>query len=201
MDCNPANARLFSDLMAVSFFSSVRTPAFTLAVLLILGAGGIGSGCTKDKGANGDTAASGVSGSASADKSGKVDGKMPPSVKIWDTLSQMEPAMKEPPKEVQVLIGTAFKVSGYPVINEAATDGVSDFLITPIPGGCVHVPPPPPGYIMHVTLPKGKKVVLQSMYNAIRVHGTLSLNTKKEDKDFYAYEFKADLVEKYTDDE
>lgn len=152
-------------------------------------------GCTKKEKTSSETT------QTTSNEKQKVDSKMPPSVKIWDVLSLMEPELKEPPKEVKEMLGKTFKVSGYPVINEATSDGVSDFLITPIPGGCVHVPPPPPGYIIHVTLEKGKKIALQSMYNAIRIRGVLSLNTKKDDKTFYAYEMKADLVEKYSDDE
>jgi hypothetical protein len=173
----------------------MNVSVFLIGLVGILG-GAFSGGCTKKE----EPASSKIL-KQNNDVKAKADLKMPPSVKIWDTLSLMEPELKEPPTEVKAILGTTFKVSGYPVINEASTDGVSDFLITPIPGGCVHVPPPPPGYIIHVTLPKGKKITLQSMYNAIRVRGTLSLNTKKEDKDFYAYEFKADLVEKYSDDE
>jgi hypothetical protein len=122
--------------------------------------------------------------------------RRPKSVLIWETLSKIEPESKKIPDEVKALLNTQVRIAGFVIANDAtsATE-FSEFLITPVSGGCVHVPPPPPNYVLHVKTENGKPVALP--YGPVVVEGILSLPKSKEDQKYYAFELTAKTVEDY----
>lgn len=52
---------------------------------------------------------------------------------------------------VAELNGAAIRMPGYVVPLERTKDGLSEFLLVPYFGACIHTPPPPANQIVHVT--------------------------------------------------
>jgi hypothetical protein len=69
------------------------------------------------------------------------------------------------------LDGQAVRIPGYLVLLEDGKDGITEFLLVPYFGACVHSPPPPANQIIHV-LPKSPAKGLRSM-DAVWISGTL----------------------------
>jgi len=62
----------------------------------------------------------------------------------------------------QALVNQAVRIPGFVVPLEEGKDGVTEFLLVPYFGACVHSPPPPSNQIIHV-LPKSPAKGLRSM--------------------------------------
>jgi hypothetical protein len=79
--------------------------------------------------------------------------------------------------------------------SEGANSGVSEFLLVPYFGSCIHVPPPPPNQLVyvHVSKPAG----IESIYDAYWITGKLHLQTKTTRLGSTAYELSADKIEVY----
>ena len=112
----------------------------------------------------------------------------PPSIQIWETISEMKPGETKIPKAIEDLLGKKTEIGGFMILNEAAGEQVKEFLLTPISGGCVHVPPPPPNYIVHVLMPEGTNI--RFTYGPVLVTGILQQPEKKEDRKYYLLELK-----------
>lgn len=61
---------------------------------------------------------------------------------------------------------------GFVVPLEGTDDLITEFLLVPFFGACIHVPPPPPNQIVHVIFDDG--LPIESLYDAIIVTGKLS---------------------------
>ncbi|MEE4298632.1 MAG: DUF3299 domain-containing protein, partial [Pseudomonadales bacterium] len=70
------------------------------------------------------------------------------------------------------LDGAEVTIAGFVVpLALAEDDRVREFLLVPYFGACVHVPPPPPNQVIHVTSAEG--LALERIYEAWTVTGTL----------------------------
>jgi hypothetical protein len=65
------------------------------------------------------------------------------------------------------------RVPGYMVPLEDNLEEVTEFLLVPYPGACLHVPPPPPNQIVHVIMEGNKKAHVRLWMEAVWVEGTL----------------------------
>lgn len=74
-------------------------------------------------------------------------------------------------KPNQELIGQRVRLSGYLLPLEFDAGDVSEFLLVPIVGACIHVPPPPPNQIVQVAM-TGRYPV-KSVYAPVTVTGTI----------------------------
>ncbi len=70
------------------------------------------------------------------------------------------------------LDGRQVEVPGYVVPLDRRTEGVSEFLLVPYFGACIHTPPPPANQVIHVTTDHPMKE-LRAM-DPVWVRGTLS---------------------------
>ena len=70
------------------------------------------------------------------------------------------------------LVGQAVRIPGFVVPLEEGRDGITEFLLVPYFGACVHSPPPPSNQIIHV-LPRSPAKGLRSM-DTVWVSGQLS---------------------------
>jgi uncharacterized protein len=57
--------------------------------------------------------------------------------------------------DLQGLINGVACVPGYMVPLEDNLEEVTEFLLVPYPGACIHVPPPLPNQIVHVIVGRG----------------------------------------------
>ena len=73
---------------------------------------------------------------------------------------------------------------------------VTEFFLVPFFGACIHVPPPPPNQIIHVTYEQGLQ--LDNYYEAYYVLGELSSKVVRNELADSAYSLEAEDVEIYT---
>lgn len=73
---------------------------------------------------------------------------------------------------------------------------VTEFFLVPFFGACIHLPPPPPNQIIHVTYERGLE--LENFYDAHVVHGLLTAETVRHDLADSAYRLQAEGVSIYS---
>jgi uncharacterized protein len=74
---------------------------------------------------------------------------------------------------------------------------VSEFLLVPYFGACIHMPPPPPNQIVHVKMAPPRQ--MQSMYDPVWVTGKLSTRRVNSDLADAAYSIAGEKIEKYEE--
>ncbi len=98
---------------------------------------------------------------------------------------------------VKELDGQLIKIPGFVVPLEGDDNKVTEFLLVPYFGACVHVPPPPSNQLIYVTLPEGAPA--EAMYDPIWVTGTLSTKEWKGELAQVGYTMKGISVSAYDD--
>jgi hypothetical protein len=105
----------------------------------------------------------------------------------------------------QALNGKVVRIPGYLLPLEYAGKSVSEFLLVPWVGACIHTPPPPPNQILHVT--PDKPFEPSGLFEPVWVTGTLSTNSSRKslfmldgasDIDI-GYAMRASVVEPYKE--
>lgn len=71
------------------------------------------------------------------------------------------------------------KIPGFVIPIEGDADFVTEFLLVPFFGACIHVPPPPPNQIIYVKFESGAPV--QELWDVIYVVGTLKTQAVSHD--------------------
>ena len=77
-------------------------------------------------------------------------------------------------------------------------DQLSEFLLVPYFGACIHVPPPPANQIVYVILDKPTGI---QMMDTVTVYGKLEIEKSESDIGDAGYRIKAVAVEPYAADE
>ncbi len=140
---------------------------------------------------------------AAAEKIGWKDlipeGFTPPPVKpqsYYDANPDEDKQVSLDAPVVESLDGNKVRIPGYVVQLEGNADNVTEFLLVPYFGACIHVPPPPPNQIIHVEYPEG--VPYENTYDAVWIEGTIKVERKEGDLAVVGYQMKADSVEVYN---
>lgn len=100
---------------------------------------------------------------------GRIQDGTPESVEAMQRIREALDAAPTVPE----LEGRLAKLPGYVVPLQSTKDGLSEFLLVPYFGACIHTPPPPANQIIVVRLKSANKT-LRTM-DAIRVSGRLHL--------------------------
>ena len=118
---------------------------------------------------------------------------------LADTLSEAGPAsMQQSPAApvVKELDGQAVKLPGYIVPLDVTDEGrVTEFLLVPYFGACIHVPPPPSNQIVHVTTELG--VLLDALYQPFWIEGALKVEQSSSELAEAGYQMQADKIYAY----
>lgn len=97
---------------------------------------------------------------------------------------------------VEELNGTRVVLPGFIVPLELAGEGrVTEFLLVPYYGACIHYPPPPTNQIVHVTLPK--PVEIGSLWAPVWVAGEIRTEPRESDMGNSSYSMLAEHMEDY----
>ncbi len=91
--------------------------------------------------------------------------------------------------------GMKVRIPGFVVPLEGDDETLTEFLLVPYFGACVHVPPPPSNQIVHVKFPKGAPV--GELYDAVWISGTLSTKGWKGDIASVGYTMVGVKIETY----
>jgi len=96
----------------------------------------------------------------------------------------------------EALNGRLIRIPGFIVPLEIDPEGrVTEMFLVPFFGACIHVPPPPPNQIVHVTL--AKALPLDSMYDAFWITGRLAVAKLKTRLGVSAYSVRDATSEEY----
>ncbi len=96
---------------------------------------------------------------------------------------------------VEALDGQRVKIPGYVVPLEFEERSVSEFLLVPYFGACIHVPPPPKNQIVYVQSDDALEV--EGLFQAVWVTGRLATEAKLNEVGDAGYTLTAEKVEPY----
>jgi hypothetical protein len=96
---------------------------------------------------------------------------------------------------LEELNGQLVKIPGFVVPLEGDADNITEFLLVPYFGACIHVPPPPSNQIVYVKFSEG--VPITNLYDAVWVTGILSTDGWKGDIATVGYTLKGQVVTEF----
>jgi hypothetical protein len=91
--------------------------------------------------------------------------------------------------------GKRVRIPGFLLPLDFSGTGVTDFLLVPYVGACVHVPPPPPNQLILVTTTEPYES--EGLFEAVSVTGTMSSMVAETMFAEVGYALSADVVEPY----
>ena len=94
----------------------------------------------------------------------------------WRLLATLEYRTGEVGAELAALDGTLVKVPGFTVPLEDFATSVTEFLLVPYVGACIHTPPPPPNQLVYIDMERGQRAELDG-WNPVWVEGVLEIET------------------------
>lgn len=98
---------------------------------------------------------------------------------------------------VESFNGQEVKIPGFVVPLEGDDETLTEFLLVPYFGACIHVPPPPSNQIVYVKFEDG--VPVDSLYDAVWIHGVLSTEGWSGDVASVGYSMKGIGVAPYDE--
>ena len=99
---------------------------------------------------------------------------------------------------VRQLNGKRVSIPGFMVPLEDDAQEVTEFLLVPYAGACIHVPPPPPNQMVYVQLTHGRKAKM-SFTEPIVVTGILKITNVKSPYGDVSYNFDGEAVKPYVE--
>ena len=72
------------------------------------------------------------------------------------------------------LEGELIRMPGYMIPLELDAKGVTEFILVPYVGACIHVPPPPRNQIVYAKAPPGKGYPSEDLFDPVWVTGVIS---------------------------
>jgi uncharacterized protein len=121
-----------------------------------------------------------------------------PQTVSWQTLQTLDlnvPQAKQKAAAVQ-LAGKRVSIPGFMVPLEDQLEEVTEFLLVPYAGACIHVPPPPPNQIVYVEMNKRMKIHV-TFTDPIVVTGTLQIITVESPYGDVSYQLSGETVKPY----
>jgi hypothetical protein len=97
---------------------------------------------------------------------------------------------------VESLDGKRIKLPGFVVPLEGDGRAVSEFLLVPYAGACIHVPPPPANQSVYVKIPEDDAQA-HKVFDAVWVIGTMSAKPFTTEYTTAGYQIKAEEIQPY----
>ena len=164
---NPAKVPV-ARIMASSLFASGARKAAVGLVALLAGSVILTSGPRSLEGL-------GVADTAPSDPPvASVDVGDDPPVVMWDVLAALDYRDGTIGDELSPFVGKEVRVPGFMVPLEDFANEVSEFLLVPYVGACVHTPPPPPNQLVYVKM-EGQQSVEVSFWDPVWIYGKLEV--------------------------
>jgi hypothetical protein len=101
-----------------------------------------------------------------------------PPVVDWRTLRGLNYRTGEIAPTLKKHEGNVVRVPGFMLPLDDDSESVTEFLLVPFVGACVHVPPPPPNQIVYVKM-SGEKKIKVEWWDPIWVEGKLEITPTK----------------------
>ncbi len=113
----------------------------------------------------------------------------------WSTLKTLTSSVA--PSPARALDRKTVSVPGFMVPLEDDADQVTEFLLVPFAGACIHVPPPPPNQMIYIKLRNGKHAKM-SFTEPIVVSGQLHVATVQSPYGDVSFNLDGDSVQPYA---
>ncbi|MDP6330738.1 MAG: DUF3299 domain-containing protein [SAR324 cluster bacterium] len=93
----------------------------------------------------------------------------------WRDLRKLNVKTGEMPRSLKKMLGRPIKIPGYavPIEGDGGFDFITEFLLVPVFGMCIHVPPPPPNQVILVKMKE--PVPFEMLLDAIWINGVLEV--------------------------
>lgn len=111
-----------------------------------------------------------------------------------EALEKIREAWNNAPVE-PALNGERIRIPGFVIPLEKASNKVSEFLLVPYFGACIHTPPPPPNQIIHVKT--SRPVANMRTMDTMWVSGVMQTRASETEMGQAGYQLKAERVEPY----
>jgi hypothetical protein len=113
----------------------------------------------------------------------------------WSTLKTLSSTQANSP--ARALNNKVVSIPGFMVPLEDDADQVTEFLLVPFAGACIHVPPPPPNQMVYVKLRHNQKAKM-SFTEPIMVVGQLHVATVQSPYGDVSFNMDGDDVQPYA---
>lgn len=98
-----------------------------------------------------------------------------PPVADWRMLAGLDHTTGAMSPALEALNGKRVKVPGYMVPLDDSARGVTEFILVPYYGACIHTPPPPPNQMVYVIMKEAKRVEVE-LWDPIWIEGDLHVS-------------------------
>lgn len=95
------------------------------------------------------------------------------------------------------LEGAFIRMPGYVIPMSFEGTGMTEFILVPYEGACIHVPPPPPNQLVYVTT-DDPWPVFQGLWEVVWVTGTMRTQTRDTDVAEIGYALEASEIERFV---
>ncbi|MBY5991367.1 DUF3299 domain-containing protein [Ferrimonas balearica] len=95
----------------------------------------------------------------------------------------------------QELDGQTVAISGFIIPLEGDHETLTEFLLVPFVGACIHVPPPPPNQMIYVTAENG--VAMQELWAGVTIQGVMSTESVGNELAEIGYQMSLESIKKY----
>jgi len=130
---------------------------------------------------------------------GSTSGKDAPVVE-WNLLRELDLKSGKAAPNLQQYDGKQVRIPGFVVPLEDNKNMVSEFLLVPYVGACIHTPPPPPNQIVQVRTADQKPVSV-NVTDPVWIVGELRIASSRSQYGDVSYQMRAIGVEPYREKE
>lgn len=116
----------------------------------------------------------------------------------WNLLRELDYKSGQASAELKLHDGKRVRIPGFVVPLEDNKNLVSEFLLVPYVGACIHTPPPPPNQIVQVRTADQKPMTV-SVTEPIWVIGELRIASTRNQYGDVSYQMRALAVEPYRE--
>jgi uncharacterized protein len=169
-----------------------RTARFAVIALAVATATGM-------KPAGAMTAANGVAVADVAAILARIDAEIAannPVTLDWKTMAALNYRTGEMSDALRRLKGVQVRVPGFMVPLEDWEEQVTEFLLVPYFGACIHTPPPPPNQMAHVLMTRNRKVGV-NLWDPVWVIGTLRIESVESPYGMVGFQLSAESIRPY----
>jgi uncharacterized protein len=114
----------------------------------------------------------------------------------WKTMAALNYRTGDMPETLKKLNGAQVRVPGFMVPLEDWEQQVTEFILVPYFGACIHVPPPPPNQMAHVLMARNRKVEV-NLWDPVWVIGTLKIENVESPYGVVGYQLAAERIQPY----
>lgn len=114
----------------------------------------------------------------------------------WKTMAALNYRTGEMPPALKKLNGVKVRVPGFMVPLEDTETRVTEFLLVPYFGACIHVPPPPPNQMAHVLMVRNQ-VIDVNLWDPIWIVGKLTIENVESPYGVVGYQVTGERVLPY----